>query len=1020
VGGRRDPPPHPPRTPLTPFPLLSQPTAKCTIPAAHKSAVLCLDWLDESARVLASGGSDGRVSVLDVANASVLNTLTLTRGGGSAAAGASSLLLGGGAGGGGAGLGFSAAPLQSEITCVRFAPNGRWVAAGDGLGRVMVFDLNTGRTLACWENGGTWGVGGSVGGTVSGHRGSVLSLDFHPHELILASGGADHTVRFWSVDPSTRWRPLASSPADTGAVKAVRFVGARGAGGSGEEAEEAGGGEGGEGGGAAAPCIALAAITDAHLRVWTVPGVWDPEVTDATHTLDVVDVKAWAGVAAAWMGSNVRERGGGPGGDDHPSSLTRTGVAPRLHLHLVVASADGSFMRAHGLDLSNVAPLNGVTEPLSSSSYAGGTGRGPAAASSSSSAPAVHTPKTRTAGSILSRGSAAATESKDGEDRRSPRGVSPRVDAGGRTPASATTVAASRAAPASQSSTSTRGTAQSASHTPRVARISLEGPGSDGDEDDEDDDDNDGGKRADDEDEDLGVGGEKAEEKEEEDDDEEGFEIDASHFRRDTGPLRRSGSGGLPPREGMDDGDASFDVPPPAPAPVPAPAAAAPAPAPARRVPNMDGVSAALAQVVAVKNMVVGLQQQPPQRGLPVPAPVPVPVPAPVDLGSRGSSPGDSSLQGDSEFRPLTSASARPTTAVVADAFAQLRAREAAAAVTAAAQGGRSPRAADLPVLPPSPRAEVGGASGAVDLGASIGIGLDEIAAAMESEGGGWVDDDEAAATAAVASPPPAGISSTSTSAAGAAAKPRSSTRVARPPLASPGGLDVSSLAGLDTAAGLRKERAIGDFVPSRRHRPAGLPLEAFLPDNAAAGFGASRVLPLAASTVFVKDGALASAEDRVVRAVSSHRDAFLRTLKKRRRDVGVAAAQWREGDVRGALDGAAAAEAEPGALTDVLAAVVGLAFDTKDPPPPPGKLWSAAAAAAAAGGKGGVGGEGGPPRGADVFRPTAAASLLVAPCAASGAGTGSFESLSLNLEGGTAILQAALQTLSDGLADET
>ena len=42
--------------------------------------------------------------------------------------------------------------------------------------------------------------------TLSGHAGEVFSVDFHPNTALLASGGADGSIRLWDVDDAALLR----------------------------------------------------------------------------------------------------------------------------------------------------------------------------------------------------------------------------------------------------------------------------------------------------------------------------------------------------------------------------------------------------------------------------------------------------------------------------------------------------------------------------------------------------------------------------------------------------------------------------------------------------------------------------------------------------------------------------------------------------------------------------------------------------------------------------------------------
>ncbi len=56
--------------------------------------------------------------------------------------------------------------------------------------------------------------------TMRGHAARVLSVAFHPNGLMLASGGADHTVRLWDMATGTLWKTL---DGHRGTVHSVAF-----------------------------------------------------------------------------------------------------------------------------------------------------------------------------------------------------------------------------------------------------------------------------------------------------------------------------------------------------------------------------------------------------------------------------------------------------------------------------------------------------------------------------------------------------------------------------------------------------------------------------------------------------------------------------------------------------------------------------------------------------------------------------------------------------------------------------
>jgi WD40 repeat protein len=70
-----------------------------------------------------------------------------------------------------------------RITDIAISPDDRLIAAGDLGGRVVVFDLPTGRRL----------------GTLRGHSERIAALEFASPNL-LVSGSWDDSVRLWDLD----------------------------------------------------------------------------------------------------------------------------------------------------------------------------------------------------------------------------------------------------------------------------------------------------------------------------------------------------------------------------------------------------------------------------------------------------------------------------------------------------------------------------------------------------------------------------------------------------------------------------------------------------------------------------------------------------------------------------------------------------------------------------------------------------------------------------------------------------
>ncbi len=81
------------------------------------------------------------------------------------------------AGGGGGAVG-------STVSCVAFSADGRLAASGAEDGKVMVWDLGSGKR---------------VHSALVGHQKGVTCLEFSADGNLLATGGMDHSVRLWDL-----------------------------------------------------------------------------------------------------------------------------------------------------------------------------------------------------------------------------------------------------------------------------------------------------------------------------------------------------------------------------------------------------------------------------------------------------------------------------------------------------------------------------------------------------------------------------------------------------------------------------------------------------------------------------------------------------------------------------------------------------------------------------------------------------------------------------------------------------
>src|SRR5262249_46503968 len=78
------------------------------------------------------------------------------------------------------------------VSCVAFHPAGRFLASGDYVGSIRLWDAASGRALGLLPDG---------------HQKAVRCLAFAPDGRTLASGSRDHTTRPRDVQPGTDGRP---------------------------------------------------------------------------------------------------------------------------------------------------------------------------------------------------------------------------------------------------------------------------------------------------------------------------------------------------------------------------------------------------------------------------------------------------------------------------------------------------------------------------------------------------------------------------------------------------------------------------------------------------------------------------------------------------------------------------------------------------------------------------------------------------------------------------------------------
>jgi WD40 repeat protein len=108
---------------------------------------------------------------------------------------------------------FSMSMGEQGAWAVALSPNGRFVAGGDGSGRVTVWGVTTGTEVA----------------SIDKHSGSVVSLEYSAEASQLVSASNDQTAIIWDVDPRVRparrlqleTRPRAAAWNNTGTLIAV-------------------------------------------------------------------------------------------------------------------------------------------------------------------------------------------------------------------------------------------------------------------------------------------------------------------------------------------------------------------------------------------------------------------------------------------------------------------------------------------------------------------------------------------------------------------------------------------------------------------------------------------------------------------------------------------------------------------------------------------------------------------------------------------------------------------------------
>eukprot|EP01034_Spumella_vulgaris_P022747 gene22747-28905_t len=93
---------------------------------------------------------------------------------------------------------------SKEITCVRFSPDGQWVASSSKDGQMLFWDLVAGKLL----------------NNLKFQPNYVTSFEFNPTELSMAAITSARTVRLWDL---ATMQPTFTTPAESSPVRAIAF-----------------------------------------------------------------------------------------------------------------------------------------------------------------------------------------------------------------------------------------------------------------------------------------------------------------------------------------------------------------------------------------------------------------------------------------------------------------------------------------------------------------------------------------------------------------------------------------------------------------------------------------------------------------------------------------------------------------------------------------------------------------------------------------------------------------------------